>query len=139
MSDAAFELGPLLTTDGAAVDGLPESALNGTRKLVRPKLELHRPGRRGVDHTLKSTAASMVPQDAHASVESTHAEVFYFQKQVQTQTPLVIQLEDGQELEGVIEWYDRCSIKLRLNNRQRALVYKSAIKYIYKAGEGVTG
>ncbi|MHB1023077.1 MAG: Hfq-like protein, partial [Acidobacteriaceae bacterium] len=67
--------------------------------------------------------------------ESTHAEAFYFQKQIQTQTPMIIILDDGEELEGVIEWYDRGSIKLRLSNRQRTLVYKSAIKYIYKAGE----
>jgi sRNA-binding regulator protein Hfq len=136
MPDAALNLDAQLSADGVGLDGTAESALNGNRKLVRPRLELHRPGRRSSDYALKQSA---VPQDGHTSIESTHAEVFYFQKQVQTQTPLVIQMEDGQELEGVIEWYDRCSIKLRLNNRQRALVYKSAIKYIYKAGENAAG
>ncbi len=61
------------------------------------------------------------------------AELFYFQKQIQMQTPMVFVLEDGKQIYGVIEWYDRNSIKVR--GRQRQLIYKSAIKYIYKHGE----
>ncbi len=61
------------------------------------------------------------------------AELFYLQKQIQQQTPMIVVLEDGRQLQGIIEWYDRNSIKLR--GRQRVLVYKSAIKYIYKQGE----
>ena len=48
---------------------------------------------------------------------------------------MVVMLEDGEQLEGVIEWYDRLSIKLWLTNRQRVLVYKDAIKYMHKASE----
>jgi len=36
-----------------------------------------------------------------------HAELFYLQKQIQSQTPMVIVLEDGEQVEGCIEWYDR--------------------------------
>ncbi len=71
-----------------------------------------------------------------ASQESTHAEAFYFQKQVQTQTLMVFVLEDGEQVEGYIEWYDRNSIKVR--NSGRTLIYKSSIKYLYKAGENHT-
>jgi len=45
--------------------------------------------------------------------DSSHAEVFYFQKQIQAQTRMIVMLENGDELEGVIEWYDRFAIKLR--------------------------
>jgi len=62
------------------------------------------------------------------------AELFYLQKQIQSQTPMVIVLEDGELLEGQIEWYDRFALKVR--GRNRTLVYKSAIKYMYKLGEG---
>jgi sRNA-binding regulator protein Hfq len=67
--------------------------------------------------------------------ESTHrqAELFYLQKQIQSQTPMVIVLEDGEHVEGCIEWYDRSSLKVR--GRNKTLVYKSAIKYMYKLGE----
>jgi len=46
---------------------------------------------------------------------------------------MVFILEDGERVQGVIEWYDRNSIKVRGKNRM--LIYKSAIKYLYKAGE----
>jgi RNA chaperone Hfq len=61
------------------------------------------------------------------------AELFYLQKQIQSQTPMVIVLEDGEHVEGCIEWYDRNCIKVR--GRNKTLVYKSAIKYMYKLGE----
>ena len=62
-----------------------------------------------------------------------HAELFYLQKQIQSQTPMVIVLEDGERIEGCIEWYDRHTLKVR--GRAKTLIYKSAIKYMYKLGE----
>jgi len=61
------------------------------------------------------------------------AELFYLQKQIQSQTPMVVVLEDGEQIEGCIEWYDRNAIKVR--GRSKVLVYKSAIKYMYKLGD----
>lgn len=61
------------------------------------------------------------------------AELFYLQKQIQTQTPMVIILEDGEQVEGCIEWYDRHALKVR--GRSKTLIYKSAIKYMYKLAE----
>ena len=42
-------------------------------------------------------------------------------------------LDDGEKIEGYIEWFDRNAIKIR--NSTRILIYKSSIKYLYKAGE----
>lgn len=73
---------------------------------------------------------------AHASEEPAahrQAELFYLQKQIQSQTPMVVVLEDGEQVEGCIEWYDRYTIKVR--GRSKTLIYKSAIKYMYKLGE----
>jgi len=67
-----------------------------------------------------------------ARAESSHAEAFYFQKQIQSRTPMIFLLEDGERIEGVIEWYDRYSIKVR-QGTVRTLIYKSCIKYLYKA------
>jgi sRNA-binding regulator protein Hfq len=61
------------------------------------------------------------------------AELFYLQKQIQSQTPMVIVLQDGERVEGCIEWYDRRALKVR--GRDKTLIYKSAIKYMYKLGE----
>ncbi len=62
-----------------------------------------------------------------------HAELFYLQKQIQSQTPMVIVLEDGEQVEGCIEWYDRNTLKVR--GKTRTLIYKSAIKYMYKLSD----
>ena len=39
--------------------------------------------------------------------EQTHAEKFYYQKQMQSKTPMVIVLQDGEQIHGIIEWYDK--------------------------------
>ena len=67
--------------------------------------------------------------------DAAHAEIFYLQKQIQSQTLMVIQLEDGERIEGKVEWYDRDTIKVCSRSRQRVLIFKSAIKYIFKATE----
>ena len=72
-------------------------------------------------------------QTVDSAAPNRHAELFYLQKQIQSQTPMVIVLEDGEHIEGTIEWYDRNSLKVR--GRSKTLVYKSAIKYMYKLGE----
>jgi sRNA-binding regulator protein Hfq len=72
-------------------------------------------------------------QHVDGDSQNRHAELFYLQKQIQSQTPMVIVLEDGERVEGCIEWYDRHALKVR--GRTKMLVYKSAIKYMYKLGE----
>jgi sRNA-binding regulator protein Hfq len=75
--------------------------------------------------------AALDPHDEHGS--NNQAELFYLQKQIQLQTQMVFILEDGVRVQGVIEWYDRNSIKVR--GKSRVLLYKSAVKYLFKAGE----
>ena len=71
-----------------------------------------------------------------APPEQTNAENFYYQKQMQTRTPMVIVLRDGQEVRGIIEWYDRNCIKVnRENGDPNLMIYKPAIKYMFKEGE----
>jgi sRNA-binding regulator protein Hfq len=70
---------------------------------------------------------------AEIDASNRHAELFYLQKQIQSQTPMVIVLEDGERIDGCIDWYDRNSIKVR--GRSKTLIYKSAIKYMYKLGD----
>ena len=68
-------------------------------------------------------------------VSDHQAELFYLQKQIQSQIPMVIVLEDGERIDGSIEWYDKHSLKVR--GRSKTLIYKSAIKYMYKLGDTV--
>src|SRR5689334_22911276 len=67
--------------------------------------------------------------------EQTNAENFYYQKQMQTHTPMVVVLRDGEEIHGVIEWYDKNCIKMVRNGQPNIMVYKPSIKYMYKESE----
>jgi len=71
-----------------------------------------------------------------APPEQTNAENFYYQKQMQSRTPMVVVLRDGEEVHGVIEWYDKTCIKIiRDDGRPNLMIYKPAIKYMFKEGE----
>jgi host factor-I protein len=67
--------------------------------------------------------------------ETTNAENFYYQKQMQSKTPMVVVLRDGEQIHGVIEWYDRTCIKLNRDGAPNLMIYKPSIKYMYKEGE----
>ena len=64
--------------------------------------------------------------------EQTNAESFYYKKQMDSHTPMVLVLQDNEELHGTIEWYDKNSIKLDRDGGSVALIYKSSIKFMYK-------
>jgi hypothetical protein len=68
----------------------------------------------------------------------THAEIYYYKKQIDAHTPMVLVLQDGEEIEGTIEWYDRGALKINRRSAPNLLVLKRNIKYIYKAEERVT-
>jgi len=108
------------------------------RKLIRPALNHGGHGNAG------STTGSSPRERAERSngarkappPDQTNAENFYYQKQMQTKTPMVIVLSDGEEVHGVIEWYDRACIKMNRNGAPNLMIYKPSIKYMYKEGEG---
>lgn len=54
---------------------------------------------------------------------------------MQTKTPMVVVLRDGEEIRGVIEWYDKACIKLNRASAPNLMIYKPSIKYLYKEGE----
>ncbi len=72
-------------------------------------------------------------QMAEIEAPQRHAELFYLQKQIQAQTQMVFVLEDGERIEGCIEWYDKNTLKVR--GKGKTLIFKSAIKYMYKLGD----
>jgi host factor-I protein len=75
------------------------------------------------------------PSKKPAPPEMTHAENFYWVKQMQTHTPMRIVLDSGEELRGTIEWYDRDCIKLTRQGSPNLLIFKRVIKYVHKDGE----
>ena len=113
------------------------------RKLIRPSLNRgdhnHAPAangeRRDRPERPERNERPMGAGKKVAPPEQTNAENFYYQKQMQAHTPMVVVLRDGEELHGTIEWYDKSCIKLIRNGEPNIMVYKPAIKYMYKEGE----
>lgn len=68
--------------------------------------------------------------------EQTSAESFYYLKQMQSRTPVVVVLDEGEQVHGVIEWYDKACIKVHRQNEPNLLIMKSCIRYIYKESDG---
>lgn len=65
----------------------------------------------------------------------TNAEIFYYKKQIDAHTLMVIVLQDGEEIEGTIEWYDRGALKVNRKSAPNLLILKHNVKYMYKADE----
>jgi host factor-I protein len=103
-----------------------------SRKLIRPTLG---PPNRATQaaHEARSDRAPRAPRPA--STEQTFAEVFYYQKQIQSKTLLTVVLRNGETVEGTLEWYDRTCIRVTRRDQSSLMIYKSAIKYMYKSGE----
>ncbi len=91
------------------------------RKLIRPSLNRndHPQNNHGHNHAPNHGSShapaerreprerSAAPAKKVAPTEQTNAENFYYQKQMQTKTPMVVVLRDGEEVHGYIEWYDK--------------------------------
>ena len=93
------------------------------RKLIRPSFtELKEP----------AAAPRKTAQKKPIPPDQTNAENFYYVKQMQTKTPMVFVLKDGEMLKGVIEWYDKSCLKVNRDGEPNLLLYKPNIKYMYK-------
>jgi host factor-I protein len=125
-----------------AAEAAAEPRERGSRSAER---SVERSGERGVErnqernsernHERNSERAPGSPRKT-APAEQTHAENFYYQKQIQGKTPMVVVTRDGEQLRGIIEWYDKNCIKLnRPAGQSNLLIYKTAIRYMYKEGE----
>lgn len=115
------------------------------RKLVRPNLaEIkekmssrvangsagHAPAPR--EH---SASGGPGPRRRAAPPELTNAEAFYYLKQMNNKTPMVLVLDNDEKLYGHIEWYDRSCLKVHREDGPNLLIFKHAIKYLYKEEE----
>jgi len=67
-----------------------------------------------------------------APPEATNAESFYYVKQMNSRTPMVIVMTDGEVIRGCIEWYDRNCLKVNRDGAPNLLIQKHWIKYLFK-------
>ena len=98
------------------------------RKLIRPDLT-------DIKEQFHSTARAAARPRKPVPPETTSAESFYYKKQMDNKTKMVIVLRDGEEVRGVIEWYDRGALKVHRVNEPNILLMKDVVKYMYKENE----
>ena len=104
------------------------------RKLFRPSLTEVK-DQFAAPRVVQAMPQQVAPRKKPAPPEQTHAENFYFVKQMQSRTPVAVVLNDGEVLRGTVEWYDRECIKLTRYGSPNILLYKHSIKYLYKDGD----
>jgi host factor-I protein len=80
-----------------------------------------------------SAAAAAAQGRKRIPPSETNAEIFYYKKQMDAHTVMVIVLQDGEEVEGTIEWYDRSALKVNRKDAPNILLLKHNIKYMFKA------
>lgn len=89
------------------------------------------PQRDSGDRNASSAAAAQGRKRIPPS--ETNAEIFYYKKQMDAHTQMVLVLIDGEEIVGTIEWYDRAALKINRKDEPNILLLKHNIKYIFKA------
>jgi len=114
------------------------------RKLVRPNLaeikermahQAHAPTAATQSTQRDAPGGNGAPRRRPAPAELTNAEAFYYLKQMNSRTPMVVVLDNGEQLRGHIEWYDRGCIKVHRAEGPNLLVFKHGIRYLYKQEE----
>lgn len=94
------------------------------RRLIRPELT-----------EMKKEIPARSVRRKGSPPEQTNAEEFYYLKQMASKTAMVVVLNDGEELRGWIEWYDKAAIKLNRHSGPNLLVPKHSIRYLFKEEE----
>jgi sRNA-binding regulator protein Hfq len=110
------------------------------RKLVRPNLAEVKERLATKPHSRESIHRDVQGNGAPvrrrpAPPEVTNAEAFYYLKQMNNKTPMVVVMDSGEELRGHIEWYDRGCLKVHREDGANLLVFKHAIRYLFKQEE----
>ena len=95
------------------------------RKLIRPSM----------NDMMEKHPARTTSRRKQVPAEQTNAESFYYLKQMQNRTPMIVVLTDGTELKGWIEWYDKTCIKLNRSDAPNLLIFKHSIKFMFKEDE----
>ncbi|HRD01455.1 MAG TPA: RNA chaperone Hfq [Candidatus Saccharicenans sp.] len=96
------------------------------RRLIRPNLSEVKEKMSKEAREAEAAKKKMPPPT------DTHAENYYFLKQMNKKTLMAVVLDDGEQVEGYIEWYDRNCFKLNRREAPNLLIYKRQVKYLYK-------
>jgi sRNA-binding regulator protein Hfq len=67
--------------------------------------------------------------------ETTLEEPRYLKHLIESETPIRIKLDDDQEVEGVVEYYDHSFIRINRTDGPNLFIFKHDIKYFHEVEE----
>jgi len=72
------------------------------------------------------------PKGKARAPEQTFEEVKYLRRLIENATPVRVKLVDGEEVSGVIEYYDHSFIRITRDDAPNLFVFKHDIKYFFE-------
>lgn len=66
--------------------------------------------------------------------EQTFEEAKYLKRLIENATPVRVKMEDGEEVAGIIEYYDQSFIRLTRKGEPNLFIFKHDIKYLQEEG-----
>lgn len=103
------------------------------RRLIRPSLNELKEKMEAKRSSNQHPHREPPPLKKSGPPEQTNAENFYYAKQVQMKTPMVVVLRDGEKVHGSMDWYDKWCLRMIGEDGRKMVIYKTSIKYMYKA------
>jgi small nuclear ribonucleoprotein (snRNP)-like protein len=74
-----------------------------------------------------------VPEERHGPPpEFTGAEAAYLFRNKEARSPMVVRLADGEDVRGIIEYYDRDMVKINRTEGPNLFIRKSQIRYMHR-------
>jgi hypothetical protein len=64
--------------------------------------------------------------------EFTGAEAAYLYRNKEARSPMVVRLADGEEVRGIIEYYDRDMVKINRTEGPNLFIRKAQIRYMHR-------
>ena len=124
----------LIRTTLAEVKGRETSGPRERPEGGAPRPPQHRTGG-GPSQARESSSAAAAAAMGRKKIPQaeTNAEIFYYKKQMDAHTSMIIVLTDGEEVEGTIEWYDRNALKVNRKGAPNIMLLKHNIKYMFKS------
>lgn len=66
--------------------------------------------------------------------EQTLEEIKYLKHLIEKKIPVRVKLSDNEEVEGVVEYYDKRFIRVTRTGEPNLFIFKHDIKYLYEVG-----
>ena len=75
------------------------------------------------------------PGKSARAPEQTFEEVKYLKQLIESAVPVRVKMEDGEEVRGIIEYYDQSFIRLTREGEPNLFIFKHDIKYIVEESQ----